>query len=165
MSSFKDIDRGWDRAKLNILKMDNSFVKVGVQDGSELAQLKAGPGPDEQHEPSELELIAWVNEFGSSDGKIPSRSFIRHAFDQNKTEIQNLQDRLYTSVLLGRTSVRKGLKIMGTFMVSKTQKRITDVKTPANAPRTIKRKGSSNPLIDTGQLRQSIMSKEVMRVR
>ena len=36
------------------------------------------------------------------------------------------------------------------------QEKVLDVKQPPNAPRTIARKGSANPLIDTGHLRQSI---------
>jgi len=36
------------------------------------------------------------------------------------------------------------------------QEYMTNLKSPANAPSTIKRKGSANPLIDTGQQRQSV---------
>lgn len=35
---------------------------------------------------------------------------------------------------------------------------ITDLDTPPNKPSTIKRKGSSNPLIDTGNMRASVTS-------
>ncbi|WP_050450511.1 hypothetical protein [Bordetella bronchiseptica] len=35
---------------------------------------------------------------------------------------------------------------------------ITDLDTPPNKPSTIRKKGSSNPLIDTGNMRQSVTS-------
>lgn len=40
---------------------------------------------------------------------------------------------------------------------------IFDLKNPPNAPSTIKRKGSSNPLIDTGNMRASVVSKVVRK--
>lgn len=36
------------------------------------------------------------------------------------------------------------------------QKEITNIKEPPNSPYTIAKKGSSNPLIDTGKMRQSV---------
>lgn len=48
---------------------------------------------------------------------------------------------------------------VGVVAVGKVQKYMTDLKTPPNAPSTIRKKGSSNPLIDSGQLRSSVTFK------
>lgn len=48
------------------------------------------------------------------------------------------------------------LEIVGAVAVGKVQEFMTNLSTPANAPSTIAKKGSSSPLIDTGNLRQSV---------
>ena len=50
------------------------------------------------------------------------------------------------------------LKLIGLEQEAETKKTLTDLRTPPNAPSTIKAKGSSNPLIDTGELRSKISS-------
>lgn len=48
------------------------------------------------------------------------------------------------------------LEIIGQIAVGKVQVYITELQDPPNAPSTIAQKGSSNPLIDTGAMRQSV---------
>ena len=48
------------------------------------------------------------------------------------------------------------LEQLGAMAVGEVQKYVTELDTPPNAPSTIRQKGSSNPLINTGALRQSI---------
>lgn len=48
------------------------------------------------------------------------------------------------------------LEIIGQIAVGKVQTYMTDLKTPPNAKSTVAKKGSSNPLIDTGAMRQSV---------
>jgi hypothetical protein len=45
---------------------------------------------------------------------------------------------------------------MGQLAEGHVKQEITDLRTPPNAESTIRAKGSDNPLIDTGALRQSI---------
>lgn len=45
---------------------------------------------------------------------------------------------------------------IGAVAAGATQQYITDLQTPPNAPSTIEKKGSSNPLIDTGSMRASV---------
>ena len=45
---------------------------------------------------------------------------------------------------------------IGLQMSSIIKERIRDIRTPVNAPSTIAKKGSSNPLIDSGELINSI---------
>lgn len=55
-------------------------------------------------------------------------------------------------------SLDDALELVGVFAQSSTQLYVRKLKTPPNTPDTIARKGSSNPLIDTGQMVQSITS-------
>ena len=136
----------------NLRKIDGSFTKVGVQQG-EIHEDDAGF--------SDLVTIAAANEFGTKN--IPSRPFMRNSVDKNKPKIKKLQENALSKIFRGTASVRQSLRIIGEGMEGFIKKEIKDLKFPANKPSTIKRKGSSNPLIDTEQMRQNITHIEVLR--
>jgi hypothetical protein len=48
------------------------------------------------------------------------------------------------------------LNKLGILAQGDIQQEITDLRDPPNAPATIKAKGSSNPLIDTGEMRSKV---------
>lgn len=87
---------------------------------------------------------------------IPERSYLRAGFDAHADEIHGKMEHLLGLVLEGKTTGRHALNVLGGFVATRIQAYLTDLKTPPLAEPTIKRKGSSNPLIDTGQLRDSI---------
>jgi len=105
--------------------------------------------------PSNLD-VALLNEFGTST--IPERSFIRSTFDEQRPRIEAALRKL------GQLAMRQGSKhdallvAYGQFLVGLIRKKITDGVPPPNAQSTIDRKGSSKPLVDTGQLRKAITS-------
>lgn len=107
-------------------------------------------------EDATLLIIAAANEFGTRNGHIPERSYIRSAVDINSVQISALAERVWGEIVDGRITKRAGLERMGEEIQRMVQKQIIDVKLPINAPATIARKGSSNPLVDTGRLRASI---------
>ena len=94
--------------------------------------------------------IARINHYGND--RIPERPFL-------DVSIANKQGNLIARV---NSDLRKGLtpdqvsERLGARAVGIVQKYITDLRTPPNSPRTIAKKGSSNPLIDTGLMRQSV---------
>ncbi len=105
-------------------------------------------------EGSEIVIAAATNEFGNIDqsavGAIPERSFLRSTVDEGTAEIlADLQGAVVFA--LDGKDLEKGLGLVGEKWVGKVKKKIKDLKTPANAPSTIRQKGSSNPLIDSGQ--------------
>jgi hypothetical protein len=53
-------------------------------------------------------------------------------------------------------TLEEALNKVGVVAVAKVQRYMRDLKTPPNSASTIARKGSSNPLIDSGALRQSV---------
>lgn len=48
------------------------------------------------------------------------------------------------------------LNMIGNIAVGKVKQYMTELQDPPNAPSTVKKKGSSNPLINNGHLRQSV---------
>ena len=51
---------------------------------------------------------------------------------------------------------RREGNLIGAYAADVIQQRIVDLKDPPNSPITILLKGSSNPLIDQGHMRQSV---------
>lgn len=97
--------------------------------------------------------VATFNEFGLG---VPERSFIRAWYDEqlepNKAAFRALQ----AQVVRGAMTQERMFQLLGLKFQAEIQKRISDGIAPANAPSTIAQKGSSKPLIHTGQLRASI---------
>lgn len=56
-------------------------------------------------------------------------------------------------------SLDKAMNMVGVMATANAKQFMVDLKSPPNTAATIKAKGSSNPLIDTGQLMQSISYK------
>lgn len=133
---------------------------------------------------SEILMIANVNEFGcqievtekmrnylraiglplKNDTKyinIPERSFIRGGYQENKNKIIDNAEVLLEKVINLQLPVETFFETLGEYIVGLIQQYLTDLRTPKNHPFTISQKGSSNPLIDTGRLRQSITYKVV----
>lgn len=123
----------------------NSGVLVG---------LPAGTGSYEDGAP--IAVIGAVHEFGSADGTIPERSFLRVPLRQNAEDFKSVWRAQISKVVEGELSMHQVMSQLGARAVAVSQEAISEGIAPGNAESTVKRKGSSKPLIDTGQLRQSI---------
>jgi len=106
-----------------------------------------------------LSKAVW-NEYGTetADGEehIPERAFFRNGMKDSARQFKSTLNRLGRKVLNGTLTSSQAVDQVGLFGVGKIQQSIVDLKDPPNAPSTIARKGSSNPLIDTGNMRQSV---------
>ena len=60
------------------------------------------------------------------------------------------------SVIAGKRTKDEVLELLGQQCVGQIQERISEGIDPPNAPSTIRQKGSSTPLIDTGALRSAV---------
>lgn len=98
--------------------------------------------------------VAAANEFGT--GNIPSRPAFRQAIDQNRRGLRRYVDGVTYNVATGRVPPRVALERMGVEVQTLIRRRITELNKPPNHPRTVAMKGSSNPLVDSGQLRRSV---------
>lgn len=103
-----------------------------------------------------IAVIGAVQEFGSADGRIPERSFLRVPLRANQDLFVRIMKELLPKVASGEMTMRNMLDMIGQRAVAVSQEAISDGIAPANAASTVARKGSSKPLIDTGFLRQNI---------
>ncbi len=148
--SVQDDDSLWREITNDLKTLNRSHTKVGFLDG------------DTRDDDPQLTnaQVAFFNEYGTQNA--PERPFIRPAMAENTQEIMQMQGEGYSDVIRQRSTVKTELARLGTFAQREIQKKIRDVKTPPNAESTKKRKGSSNPLIDTGEMRQAVTHEEVL---
>lgn len=141
-------------ARLNELAENDVFV--GIQ-SKERPYKRDKNGNEKEDTNSKLNMaeIATIHEFGSPAHNIPQRSFLRSALDENKDKIYNLQVSAFNNVVKGM-EVDKALNTVGNVVQGMVQQKIVQGPFEPNAPATIKKKGSTRPLIDTGHMRQSV---------
>ena len=88
--------------------------------------------------------------------KIPERSFLRSSHDERGEEVLKKAERALSLVVIGQMSVDQYMQMVGLNYVSMIKKYIVELNSPPNHPYTIEQKGSSNPLVATGGLVESI---------
>lgn len=109
---------------------------------------------------------AIYNEFGTRGGAsgggwggpIPERPFMRNAARANEGKYTAAMaasaEQIVKDANTGPTLQKLGILAQGDI-----QAEITSLSSPPNSPVTIARKGSSKPLIDTGEMRQAVTFK------
>lgn len=104
------------------------------------------------------------NEFGTAGGAsgggwggpIPERPFLRNAMRDNRGKYRDGMKTSAKKLLLGQTSLQTVLSKLGIMAQGDVQESITSLSSPPNSPVTIELKGSSNPLIDSGEMRGAV---------
>jgi hypothetical protein len=155
------IDHGWNDIIQNIKEMDNSYTKVGFPSEGKVGEAdQSGSDHELADEISEVAQIGAWQEWGTVH--ISARPFMSTSFDENRKQLQQVKVQLYDKIVTGKMSTMQALGIIGEFMEGKVKKKIREIKTPANKPSTERRKkGANNPLIDMGQMRNSVQHVEV----
>lgn len=147
MTAVRDSDRGF-AALLKRMRRAASPTEltVGVHEAE---------GSAEHGDGATILDIAVVHEFGL--GNVPRRSFIGDWQDETEQEHAAAIRAVAKAVVAGDVeSVEQGAERLGLRFVGEVQRRIAEGIDPPLDPATVARKGSSTPLIDTGQLRTSI---------
>jgi len=130
-------------------KFGKGWVLVGLQEGEEYIDSS-----------TTVALIGFWNEFGTSDKlggvRIPERSWMRSWFDSNRKQINKIFIQMTNLIKQGRINAETALKRIGAWAVGELKRSIRDLQNPPNAFSTIRMKKSSSPLIDTGQMMNSI---------
>lgn len=93
---------------------------------------------------------------GGWGGPIPERPFLSNAMRSNRSAYRNAMKASASKILRGETSLREVLSKLGIKAQGDIQEEITSLSSPPNSPVTVALKGSSNPLIDTGEMRAAI---------
>ncbi len=87
---------------------------------------------------------------------IPERSYMRSGWDKHFDEIEQQLIMLIDGLLLGNVEPKVVFESIGRVVVTYLQEYLTDIGKPPNHPFTVARKKSSNPLVDTGRLKDAI---------
>ena len=134
----------------------NAFLK-GIQKPLPFKDIEVGFFSEAKYQDGKpVAAIAFFNEFGTKN--IPERPFFRNANEAVKKPAVDLVKKRFNPALNQLITIETA-GLVGVLHTNTVQKSITDLRTPANAPSTIKHKGSDNPLIDTGEMRRSVTYK------
>ena len=117
-------------------------VRVGFQQGS------ASDGG------ADITAVAAWNELGTEH--TPPRPFMRQSVENNTAQITAMCKAQLVKVVKGQATVRDALQALGVMQKALIQAEIKGGGFAANAPGTVAKKGSAQPLIDTGRMRQSV---------
>lgn len=110
----------------------------------------------EEGTPYPLALQAYIKEHGSPAYRVPPRPFLEPGIEKHLDLVESGMKAALQDVLDGGDG-RTQRERLGATMAAKVQAYFQeDNGWPPNAPSTIKKKGSAQPLVDTGALRQSI---------
>ena len=150
--TIKDTDKGYKALVARLYGFARPRIDVGI--------LEAEGGKPEVDSAMTVLEVAIINEFGGIDANgnehPPARSFIRAWFDEREASLRQDLTVLMQSVVKGARTKEEILELLGQRCVGQIQSRIADGVPPPNRPSTIRKKGSSTPLVDHGTLRSSI---------
>ena len=148
-----DTDMGMAVIRTQIAALSALAVKAGIIEGT---TAKDG---------TNIAEYAAYNEYGVPGKKkkwdIPPRPFIRGWVENHAAEINAAHERFFKQVAEGKLSAEQAMNRLGQFAESGIRKYIKSGNFEPNADSTIKRKGSSRPLIETGAMRNSVRYKVV----
>lgn len=144
---------GLDRIKRDLDELRRLRTDVGL------------PGDLGKHENSRFTIaaVAAVQEFGSIEKNIPARPFMGDTAKdkQVQTNLQKVKQSAYKQLLAGQKSPRAALLYVGEYYIGALKKKIMQGPWAPLSPRTLiarrsRSVGSSRPLVDTAQMRNSI---------
>lgn len=100
--------------------------------------------------------LAAIHVYGAPSRNIPARDPLTPAIEQNQDKYRTMIENSVLPILEGNMGVGMMWQLIGMAAQTDIQDYMVNGKFAPLKPKTIKRKGSSKPLIDTGQLRQGV---------
>lgn len=134
---------GWDALYSLIIKAGGKQVHAGVFNGVNGAT-------------GEIVSIAAHHEYGAPRAGIVERSYIRSVVRERKAELAALMARVVKMMIQRKITEQKALELIGAWLAGAIKGRIVSGPFAPLKPSTIARKGSATPLIDTGQLKNTV---------
>lgn len=151
-NSVRDVDKG-AAALMKRLAAKASKLTVGIHAAEGEAAKTEGEGSSGGSEATLLD-IATIHELGLGQER---RSFIADWADDSRDTHQKQIRAVAKAVVAGKVaSMHQGLARIGSLFAAQVQKRISDGIDPPLQQSTIDKKGSSKPLIYSGQLRTAV---------
>lgn len=156
--------KAWDELLARAHGLARGFVKVGVLASKGGDELHSTKGQQTSHDITLIEIAA-IHEFGSPKAGIPERSFIRSTFLVRRVNaLNNMCAKLAKAVVTQGMKPERALGLLGSWAAAEVKSTITEIDIPPPlAQATIDAKGSSKPLVDTGQLKNAITYEVVLK--
>jgi len=131
-------------------QLNAGVVRVGFPSG----------GPRDPESEISVAEKAIFNEYGSNNGRVPPRPFMRQTVGLTHETLKALKAGLISRIYRKVTDARGAMGTIGEWYSDQIRYTITTAGTfVPNAISTIERKGSTKPLIDTKQMMNSITYK------
>lgn len=150
MIRITDTDPGFHALLSSLSTLRRSKLEVGVL-----------PSAGRNSEGVDLVDVAVWNEFGTRH--IPARPFMRIAADRNESIWNCYAEQCIDAALQNGVDINHTFSVLGEQIKRDVQLVFGSGEITPNKPATIRRKGSSVPLIDHGDLRRSIDYKVTTR--
>jgi hypothetical protein len=147
-----DIDHGYRALMSRMRTLGKPSISVGLHAKEGGVLHKPEPGQKNTSPVTVLAVGTWA-EFGLGQ---PARSWLRAWYDATRSSAHRDIKKMMALVLAGKMPLEQALNKLGLRFVGQIQQHISMGIAPANRPRTIAKKGSSTPLINTGQFRSSL---------
>ena len=154
---WKTTKNDFPKMQANVQRLDGKKVSVGVLGGGEQTWLasineygciiKVTDKMRKYLAATGLHLKATTTHI-----TIPERAFLRNGYDESKDEVINAAEAVIGDVIGGTMSEKQFFELIGLLLKSKIQDYARDLDSPPNHPYTIERKGSNNPLVDSGDM-------------
>lgn len=157
----KDIDSKTFVGLRRLKGLNNRGVRVGLPAGKPYREQDEKTGKlkrlAKKAKRIYIAMIGAVHEFGAPERGIPARPWLRTGVKSGQADYIRLNRRNLLRIIDGSMSVDTAFRQLGAMAVGKVQMyiRASNHFKPLKQ-KTIDAKGSSKPLIDTGQLIQSV---------
>ena len=158
---FKTVTNQFPEMEATLKDLNGKKVNVGVLGGGENAWL-AGIHEYGCRIKVTPKMRAWFHHQGvhlkptTTEIVIPERSFLRGGFDEHHEKVIKMSEPYYKLFLDGKITAERYCRAVGILLSSKIKAYATNLDSPPNADLTKEWKGSSNPLVDTGDMIGSI---------
>lgn len=126
-------------------RLDGNSIEIGFTEETGAAQYEKGLTVAE---------VAAINEFGTLDGHIPARPFLRQTLEDRDNFRKEIREAI-RSIAWGATP-EEALEYVGEQAVAAVRETIDKYSSPPNAASTIREKGENNPLVRTRMLQGAI---------
>lgn len=150
MIRITDTDPGFHALLSSLSTLRRSKIEVGVL-----------PSAGRNSEGVDLVDVAVWNEFGTRH--VPARPFMRIAADRNESIWNCYAEQCIDAALQNGADINHTFSVLGEQIKRDVQLVFGSGEITPNKPATIRRKGSSVPLIDHGDLRRNIDYKVTTR--
>ena len=156
-AKIKTVKDDFPKIEKSLEGLNGKKVNVGVLGGGENAWL-AGIHEYGCKIPVTDKMRAWFKGQGmplkssTTVITIPERSFLRAGFDEHNEAVLKKTKQLVGLVAAGKMTAEELCETVGLQLATKIKTYARNLNSPPNSGFTVERKGSNNPLVDTGDM-------------